>query len=224
MQESNAFEAVVSYFFTFPLEYFLHAFFGSNHTQKSSSQTPSSCRQAAAVQVGTVQARQNYTTVLPHQRRRRRAKRSVNFFKGDLKMRQKGTFLPLYTYPSHPLLIDLLISLDVPQLKKPIWRQENYPGYTRATTRDGLEGVLQLNSSIFRYGYPNVLFFHSSENIQRAALFLRAWSFSIISRYSFGFWLWETTKCHLTIKIKKIATRSSMSMQFSDRSVWCLIE
>ena len=60
------------------------------------------CRQGRATRLAPV---------LPHQRRRRRAKRSVNFFKGDLKIRQKGTFLPLYTYPSHPLLIDLLISL-----------------------------------------------------------------------------------------------------------------
>ena len=61
--------------------------------------------------------------LLPHQRRRRRAKRSVNFFKGDLKIRQKGTFLTTTLYVSLPPPFNRLIDkFDAPQLKKPIRR------------------------------------------------------------------------------------------------------
>ena len=57
--------------------------------------------------------------MLPHQQRRRRAKRSVNFFKGDLKIRQKGIFLPTTLYLSLPPPFNRLIDkFDVPQLKK----------------------------------------------------------------------------------------------------------
>ena len=76
--------------------------------------------------------------LLPHQRRRRRAKRSVNFFKGDLKIRQKGTFLTTTLYVSLPPPFNRLIDkFDVPQLKKQ--HGDRRIIRSRATTRGGSE-------------------------------------------------------------------------------------